>query len=67
MSFKTSTFQDLTESDLRRELKTYSTTHKHKDYDVFFCIIMSHGNEENEIYTKDEKAININEIQNYLK
>ena len=38
----------------------------HKDYDVFFCIIMSHGNDKNEIYTKDEKAINVNEIQDYF-
>ena len=65
MSFKTVVFQDFSGSDLRRELKTLSAM-DHKDYDVFFCVIMSHGNEKNEIYTTDDEVININDIQDYF-
>ena len=66
LSFKTVVFQDYSKSNLHRELKTLSANY-HKDYDVFFCVIMSHGNEKNEICTTDNEVININEIQDYFK
>ena len=65
MNFIVRKCEDLSKSELIKELETYSAM-DHENYDVFFCIIMSHGNKENEIYTTDLEAININEIQNYF-
>ena len=65
LSFEVRTFPNLSKSNLIEKL-IYFSEMDHKDYGVFFCIIMSHGNDKNEIYTTDNEAININEIQDYF-
>ena len=63
MNFLIYAYEDLTKLEIRKLLNNIRSM-DHSAFDTFFCIIMSHGDEEDGIYTRDMLTIKKETIMN---
>lgn len=65
LNFKVTMIEDPTLQELHQVLIEFYEI-DHSAYDVFFIVILSHGNSGNVIYTSDSQSIKISEISDYF-
>ena len=66
LEFRIVLLPNLTKSQLEIGLREQAS-HDHTNSDCFLCVVMSHGNDKNMIYTSDSKEISFEEIMAPIK